>query len=79
MPVAAVMTNLSRVLIWWRVADWRACFAYAITGIPAAALGAHTLLTLPAHWTEIALDVFFISMIPFRHWLIDRNLRLRLW
>lgn len=79
MAVAAVMANLSRVMVWWRVVDWRACFAYSITGIPAAALGARTLLALPSHWIDIALGIFFISMIPFRHWLIDRNLRLRLW
>lgn len=79
MAVAAVMANLSRVLAWWRVVDWRACFAYSITGAPAAALGARTLLALPSHWIDIALGLFFISMIPFRHWLIDRNLRLRLW
>lgn len=79
MAVAAVMANLSRVMVWWRVVDWRACFAYSITGIPAAALGARTLLALPSHWIDIALGIFFVNMIPFRHWLIDRNLRLRLW
>jgi uncharacterized protein len=40
MAVAAVMANLSRILAWWREVDWRACAAYSITGIPAAALGA---------------------------------------
>src|SRR6188768_1670618 len=48
MAVAAVMANLSRVLMWWRVVDWRAFAAYAIPGAPAAALGARTLLQLPA-------------------------------
>ncbi len=43
MAVAAVMANLSRILAWWREVDWRACAAYSITGIPAAALGARTL------------------------------------
>ena len=46
MAVAAVMANLSRILAWWREVDWRACLAYSITGIPAAALGARTLLAL---------------------------------
>ena len=40
MAVAAVMANLSRILAWWREVDWRACLAYSVTGIPAAALGA---------------------------------------
>ena len=43
MAVAAVMANLSRVLAWWREVDWRACAAYSVTGIPAAALGARTI------------------------------------
>ena len=46
MAVAAVLANLSRILAWWREVDWRACAAYSITGIPAAALGARTLLAL---------------------------------
>jgi len=44
MAVAAVMANFSRILAWWREVDWRACLAYSVTGIPAAALGARTLL-----------------------------------
>ena len=47
MAVAAVLANLSRILAWWREVDWRACAAYSVTGIPAAALGARTLLALP--------------------------------
>ena len=34
-------------MVWWRDVDWRACAAYSATGIPAAALGARTLLALP--------------------------------
>ena len=49
MAVAAVMANLSRILAWWREVDWKACAAYSVTGIPAAALGARTLLALPSH------------------------------
>jgi hypothetical protein len=37
MAVAAVMANLSRILAWWREVDWRACAAYSLPGIPAAA------------------------------------------
>ena len=54
MAVAAIMANLSRILAWWREVDWRACAAYSITGIPAAALGARTLLVLPSHAVDIA-------------------------
>jgi uncharacterized membrane protein YfcA len=47
MAIAALMANLSRVVVWRREIDWRAAGAYAATGIPGAALGAGTLVALP--------------------------------
>lgn len=79
MAVAAVMANLSRILAWWREVHWRACAAYSITGIPAAALGARTLLALPARLVDIAIGVFLIVMVPVRHALARRELRVQLW
>lgn len=78
MAVAAILVNLSRIMIWWREVDWRACGVYAMTGVPAAALGANTLLVLPPRVIEGALGAFFILMIPVRRWAASRNLRLRL-
>jgi uncharacterized membrane protein YfcA len=77
MAVAAIMANLSRILVWWREVDWRAVGAYAVTGAPAAALGAATLLVLPARLIEAALGVFFLSMIGLRRWMAARELKLR--
>lgn len=79
MAVAALMANLARVLAWWRVVDWRAFAAYSITGIPAAAIGARTLLELPTHLIEISLALFFLAMVPFRHWLKRHDFKIRLW
>src|SRR5215467_12503252 len=79
MAIAAVMANLSRILAWWREVDWRACAAYSITGAPAAAIGARTLLVLPPTVAELALGVFFILMIPARRWLAAHDVRLHLW
>jgi uncharacterized protein len=79
MAVAAIMANLSRVMVWWREVDWRACAAYSATGIPAAALGARTLLVLPPRVIEVALGAFFIAMIPLRRWLAAHDLRLQRW
>jgi uncharacterized protein len=79
MAVAAIMANLSRILVWWRSVDWRAAAAYSVTGIPAAAAGARTLLVLPAHVVEAALGAFFLLMIPVRRWLIAQDFRLGLW
>lgn len=79
MAVAAVMANVSRVMAWWREVDWRAFAAYAIPGAPAAALGARTLLTLPSAWIDLGLGLFFIGMVPLRHWLRARDFKVRLW
>jgi uncharacterized protein len=79
MAVAAIMANLSRVVVWWRLIDWRAVGVYALTGIPAAALGARTLLVLSPRFVEVVLGAFFIAMIPLRRWLAARDFKLRLW
>jgi len=78
MAVAAVMANISRILAWWREVDWRACAAYSIPGIPAAALGARTLLALPSRAVDIAIGLFLIAMVPVRHWLARHQLKLSL-
>jgi uncharacterized membrane protein YfcA len=77
MAIAAVMANLSRVVVWWRELDWRAIGAFAATGAPFGALGAWTLLALPTRLIEAALGVFFISMIGIRRWMAARDLRLK--
>ncbi|HEY3178594.1 MAG TPA: sulfite exporter TauE/SafE family protein [Casimicrobiaceae bacterium] len=79
MAIAAIMTNLSRIVVWWRDVDWRACTAYSITGVPAAVLGARTLLVLPPRIVDVALGAFFIAMVPLRHFIATRELRLNLW
>ena len=79
MAVAAIMANVSRIMVWWREVDWRACAAYSLTGIPSAALGARTLLVVPPRIVEGALGAFFILMIPVRRWLADHDRRLSRW
>ncbi|TDF95950.1 sulfite exporter TauE/SafE family protein [Paenibacillus piri] len=79
MAVAAVMANISRVMAWWREIDWKAFAAYSITGAAAAAMGARTLWVLPVHVVDIGLGIFFVAMIPVRHWLDAKKLRIRLW
>src|SRR5215813_1880003 len=79
MAVASVLANLARILAWWREVDWRACAAYSVTGIPAAALGARTLLALPSHAVDISIGTFLIVMVPVRHWLARHELKANLW
>lgn len=73
MAIAALMSNVAKVMAWWREVDWRAFAAFAIPGVPAAALGARTLLILPARVVDIALGGFFLAMIPLRRWLRARD------
>ena len=69
MAVTALMANFSRVAVSWREVDWKVCAAYGVPGIPCAALGATTLLSLNSKTMEVATGIFFVLMIPVRHWL----------
>lgn len=78
MAIAAIMANVSRIVAWRREVDWRAAAAYAATSAPAAALGAGTLLVLPARLVDGLLGAFFIAMIGIRRWLAAHALKARL-
>ncbi|MGE3064631.1 MAG: sulfite exporter TauE/SafE family protein [Hyphomicrobiaceae bacterium] len=79
MAIAGLMANLSRVAVWWRVVDWAAAAAFSATAVPAAALGARTLIALDPRVVEATLGGFFLLMIPIRRWLLARGLRIGLW
>lgn len=76
MAVVALMSNFAKITSWWREIDWRACAAYALGGVPAAALGARTLLVLPEQAVDVVLGLFFLAMVPGRRWLAARNITL---
>lgn len=78
MALAAILGNLARVGVWWRQVDWRAAAAYALPGMPAAALGAHTLLGLRPQVIDLYLGLFFLAMIPLRRYLAHVQWRLSL-
>jgi uncharacterized membrane protein YfcA len=79
MAIAAIMANFSRILAWRREVDWHACAAYSVTAVPAAVMGARTLLILPPRLIEGGIGLFFIVMIPARRWLATHSLKIRLW
>jgi hypothetical protein len=79
MAIAALLANFSRVVVWWREVDWRANAYYCATAIPAAALGARTLLILEPRLVEGILGAMFLLMIPARRWLLARGLRINAW
>jgi uncharacterized membrane protein YfcA len=79
MAIAALMANFSRVAVWWREVDWRANAYYCATAVPAAALGARTLLLLDARIVEATLGALFLVMVPARRWLLARGLTIDAW
>lgn len=79
MAIVALMSNFAKITSWWRAVDWRATAAYALGGIPGAALGARTMLSLPPQVVDIALGTFFLIMIPGRRWLVARGYRIGPW
>jgi uncharacterized membrane protein YfcA len=79
MGIAAVMANVGRVAAWWSQIRWRPVFVYTASGAPAAALGAHTLLTISPRIIDGFLGVFFLMMIPIRRVMVARAWRVRLW
>jgi hypothetical protein len=78
MAVAAVIGNLARVTAWYRQIDWRAALAYSLPGIPAAALGARVLLSLPPRAIDVGLGLFILVLIPVRRWHAARGGRFSL-
>jgi uncharacterized protein len=78
MAIASVMGNAGRVAAWWREVEWKACAAYCATAIPGVVAGVHTLLAIPPGVADIALGVFFLSLVPLRHWLHARAMKLSL-
>jgi uncharacterized membrane protein YfcA len=79
MAVAALMANVAKVVAWWQEVNWRAFASYSVPGVPAAALGARTLLVVPARVVDVALGAFFLAMIPARRWLHAHDFRIQLW
>src|SRR5581483_5533895 len=65
MAIAALMANFSRVAVWWREVDWRANAYYCVTAVPAAALGARTLLLLDARIVAATLGTLVGAGIGF--------------
>lgn len=79
MAVASMMVNFSRAAAWWREIDWRSLAAYSLPAIPAAALGARTLISLPPALIDTLLGLFFLAMIPGRRFLEKRGWRATWW
>ena len=76
LAIASIMANASRVWVWGRDIQWRLGSAYAVGGVPAAALGAHTLLVVPERAIAVFLGLLFLAMVPVRRWMLAQRWRL---
>ena len=77
--LVATVANLSRIFLWWSVINWKVCFVYSVTAIPAVILGVNTLISLNDRLVEITLGLFLILLIPIRRWMRQQNFYLKLW
>ena len=76
--LVATVANLSRIFLWWSVINWKVCFVYSVTAIPAVILGVNTLVILNDRLIEITLGLFLILLIPIRRWMRQKNFYLKL-
>src|SRR5262245_59565729 len=79
MSIAGLRANIARASGWWREIELRSNAVYCATAIPAAAMGARTLLKLEPQFIEAFLGLLFVAMVPIRRWLMARGLRIALW
>jgi uncharacterized membrane protein YfcA len=77
--LVATVANLSRIFLWWSVINWKVCFVYSLTAIPAVVLGVNTLVALNEKFVEATLGFFLIALIPIRRWMRKKNFYLQLW
>ena len=77
--LVATVANLSRIFLWWSAINWRVCFVYSLTAIPAVILGVNTLVVLNEKLVEVTLGFFLIALIPIRRWMRKKNFYLKLW
>ena len=77
--LVATVANLSRIFLWWGAINWKVCFVYSLTAIPAVILGVNALVTLNEQLVEITLGLFLILLIPIRRWMRRKNFYLKLW
>lgn len=77
--LVATVANLSRIFLWWSQINWKVCFVYSLTGVPAVILGVNTLVALNERLVEITLGFFLIALIPVRRWMRNKSFYLQLW
>jgi hypothetical protein len=79
MAIASIMGNISRVVIWRKAINIKAFLLFISLGIPATILGAHSLWMMSPFLSNLCIDLFFLLLIPIRHYAKYQNFTLNAW
>ena len=71
MSITALMTNLSRLAVFWREVDFPKAHRVLLGALPGALLGAYGFTWLESRWVALCLGGFLILSVPLR-WLLAR-------
>ncbi len=76
MSISAMLTNLSRIAVFWREIDFARARQVLFGALPAAILGATVFTWMNARWVAIGLGGFLILSIPLRRLLARADYQL---
>lgn len=79
MAIASIMGNVSRVVIWRKELNYKAFCLFASLGIPCTILGAKTLWMISPKLSSLFIGLFFLLLIPLRHWAKKNHYQLKNW
>jgi len=73
MSISGMLTNLSRIAVFWRDVNFAKVRQVLLGALPAAILGATVFTWMNARWVAIGLGSFLILSIPLRRLLARAN------
>ncbi|WP_336168279.1 sulfite exporter TauE/SafE family protein [Acinetobacter sp. 161(2023)] len=79
MAIASIMGNISRVIMWRNELNIKAFLLFISLGIPATVLGANTLWVMSPMLSNLCIGLFFLCLIPIRHYTKRHNFKFSSW
>ena len=73
MAVSAFVANAGRIAVWWSEVRWKAALYFALPAVPAASLGAITLISIPDSLGGYLLGGLLLLLIPLRYLIRARQ------
>ena len=72
---AMVVSNITRVWVFWRSIDWPVYRAIMTTGFPMIVVGAVIYINLPVQAVAVVLGTFLILTVPLRRYFAKRDIK----